>query len=209
MYDTYRYDMSLPADHYTKGSMKRTLSTLRKCSALSSSSPVSKRLGSQRSPVLNIEPDNIVIDELHLLLRIGDILIRNLVFELVQTGRRGSNTISTQLTSLSSCARECGVTFRAWECRDPYGKPSGKYDFTSLMGADMKKVLSLLPSHFNSLLRTEICDIMAQLWKVQVQLVYKILFYSLFCISKFNRTSTPCTSSFPVWNHHHQREFMH
>ena len=155
--------MSLPAGHYTKGSMKRTLSTLRACSALSSSSPVSKCLGSQRPPVLKIEPDNIVIDELRLLLRIGEVLIRNLVFELVQTGRRGSN-VSTHLTSLSSCARECGVTFRVWECRDPYGKPSGKYDFTSLMGEDMKKILSLLPSHFNSLLRTEISDSMAQLW---------------------------------------------
>ena len=166
MYDTCRHDMSLPADYYTKGSMKRTLSTLRACSALSSSSPISKRLGSQHSPVLNIEPDNIVIDELHLLLRIGDVLIRNLVFELVQTGRRGSTAIATHLTSLSSSARQCGVTFRVWECRDPYGKPSGKYDLSSLMGEDMKKMLSLLPSHFNSLLRTEISDIMAQLWKV-------------------------------------------
>ena len=158
--------MSLPADYYTKGSMKRTLSTLRACSALSLSSPASKRLGSQRPPVLNIEPDNIVIDELHLLLRIGDVLIRNLIFELVQTGRRGSTTISTLLTSLSSRARECGVTFHVWECRDPFGKPSGKYDFTSLMGVDMKKIISLLPSHFNSLLRAEICDTTAQLWKV-------------------------------------------
>ena len=159
--------MGLPADHYTKGSMKRTLSTLRGCAALSSSSPASKRLGSQQSPVLSIEPDRIVIDELHLLLRIGDVLIRNLVFELVQTGRRGTNTISTLLTSLSSRVRQCGVTFRVWECRDPYGKPSGKYDFTSLMGEDMKKVISLLPSHFNSLLRRDISDTMAQLWKVQ------------------------------------------
>ena len=117
MYHVCRY-MSLSADHYTKGSMKRTLSTLRACSALPSSRPVSQRLGSQHSPVLKIEPDNIVIDELHLLLRIGDVLIRNLVFELVQTGRRGSNAISSHFESLSSFARECGVTFRVWECRE-------------------------------------------------------------------------------------------
>ena len=176
MYHVCRY-MSLSADHYTKGSMKRTLSTLRACSALPSSRPVSQRLGSQHSPVLKIEPDNIVIDELHLLLRIGDVLIRNIVFELVQTGRRGSNAISTHFESLSSFARECGVTFRVWECRDPYGKPSGKYDFTSLMGADMKKIISLLPSHFNLLLRTEICDTMIQLWKVYVQYIQDFIFY--------------------------------
>ena len=144
--------------------MKRTLSTLHACSALSSSSPISKHLGSQHSPVLNIEPDNIVIDELHLLLRI-DVRIRKLVFDLVQTGRKGNTAIATHLIPLSSSARQCGVTYQAWECRDPYGKPSGKYDFTSLMRKDMKKMLSLLPSHFNSLLRTEISD-MAQLWKV-------------------------------------------
>ena len=173
--------MSLPADHYTKGSMKRTLSTLHTCSALSSSSPVSKRLGSQRQPVLNIEPDNVVIDELHLLLRIGDVLIRNLVLELVVMGRKDGNKVPTYLTQLSSCARECGVTFRAWECRDPYGKPSGKYDFTSLMGEDMKKIMNRLPSHFNTFLRTEISDSMAQLWKVytSTEYGYKMLPVSL------------------------------
>ena len=154
--------MSLPADHYTSGSMKRTLSTLKDCAKLSPSSPASKR----HAPVLNIEPDNVVIDELHLLLRVGDVLIRNLVFEIVQTGRKGTNTIPNLLTALSSSARQCGVTFRVWECRDPYGKPSGKYDFTSIMGQDMKKLLSQLPLHFNALLRTEISDTMAKLWKV-------------------------------------------
>ena len=159
--------MSLPADYYTTGSMKRTLSTLKKCAKLSLSSPASKRLGSQNAPVLNMEPNKIVIDELHLLLRVGDVLIRNLVFEIVQTGRKGTNTIPTLLNSLSSSARQCGVTFRVWECRDPHGKPSGKYDFTSVMGQDMKKLISQLPLHFNVLLRSGICDTMAQLWKVQ------------------------------------------
>ena len=180
MYRTCRM-MSLSANHYTKGSIKRTLSTLRACSALPSSWPVSQCLGSRRPPVLKTEPDNIVMDELHLLLRIGDVLIWDFVFELVQTGKRGSNAISTYLASLSSCARKCGVAFRVWEYRDPYGKPSGKYDFTSLMGADMKMIITLLPSRFNLLLRTEICDIMAQLWNSIFHdcTLIKLDFYSL------------------------------
>ena len=157
--------MSLPADYYSKGTFKRTLSSLHKCASLSPSSPSSKRLGSQHAPILNLEPECAVIDELHLLLRIGDVLIRNLVLELVEAGRRSKN-ISTQLDTLCSHVRECSVTFRVWECRDPHGKPSGKYEYTSLMGEDMKKVLRHLPVHFSTLLQKEISDVMTTIWKV-------------------------------------------
>ena len=51
---------------------------------LINSSPASKRLRSQHAPVLNIEPNNVVA------LRVGDVLIRNLVFEIVKTGRKGT-----------------------------------------------------------------------------------------------------------------------
>ena len=112
----------------------------------------SKRLGSQHSPVLNIEPDNVIIDELHLFLRIGDVFIRNLVFELVQTGRKSSTAIATHLTALLSSARECGVTFHAWECRDPYGKPSGKYD---LLWARTWKRCSVSCPHISTVYRGE------------------------------------------------------
>ena len=115
MINTCRHDIGLPADHYTKGSMKRTLSTLRGCAALSSSSPASKRLGSQHAPVLSIEPDRIVIDELHLLLRIGDVPIRNLVFELVQTGRRGTNTISTLCSAMWGHLPSMGMQRPLWQ----------------------------------------------------------------------------------------------
>ena len=75
----------------------------------------SKRLGSQQSPVLSIEPDRIVIDELHLLLRIGDVPIRNLVFELVQTGRRGTNTISTLCSAMWGHLPSMGMQRPLWQ----------------------------------------------------------------------------------------------
>ena len=55
-----------------------------------------------------------------------------------------------------------------WEKREASGKPSGIYDWTSLKGSDMKKVLQSLPSHFNSLLRAEIQEVMAKIWMVSI-----------------------------------------
>ena len=36
-------------------------------------------IGQQNKPIIHIEPDNVVIDELHFLLRIGDVLVPNIV----------------------------------------------------------------------------------------------------------------------------------
>ena len=32
--------------------------------------------------------------------------------------------------------QECGVTFRVWKKRESDGKPSGKYEYTSLKGEE-------------------------------------------------------------------------
>lgn len=145
--------------------MKRTLDTIKNCASLSASSPANKRLGVQDHPIFTIEPDNVVIDELHMFMRIVDILIRNLVLELVNMDRR-NRLQASKLRDLEASIRECGVTFRVWEKRDANGKPSNTYDWTSLKGSDMKKVLRTLPSHFPTLLRDEIRDKTANIWKV-------------------------------------------
>lgn len=142
--------------------MKRTLDTIKNCASLS---PANKRLGVQDHPIFTIEPDNVVIDELHMFMRIVDILIRNLVLELVNMDRR-NRLQASKLRDLEASIRECGVTFRVWEKRDANGKPSNTYDWTSLKGSDMKKVLRTLPSHFPTLLRDEIRDKTANIWKV-------------------------------------------
>ena len=152
--------MSVPMAKYKTGQMKRTLQTLRKCASLPKSRPANQRLGVQNAPILTLDPERVVIDELHLRLRIGDVLVRNLVWEIVDSE-------GADLSLLESCIRQqCSVSFRVWEARDPDGKPSGKYDWTSLQGEDMKKLISLLPPHFSSLLRSEICQTMANIWKV-------------------------------------------
>ena len=161
--------MSIPLERYTSSNMKRTLASLKKCASLPKSRPASQRLGVQHTPILSLEPESVLIDELHLLLRVGDVLIRNLVWEIVDANRRSTHTTTpttTPFTSLVSAIQQCGVCFRVWERRDADGKPSGKYDWTSLMGEDMKKVLRLLPIQFNTLLRADICQTIESIWKV-------------------------------------------
>ena len=60
----------------------------------------------------------------------------------------------------------CKVTSRVWERRNLSGRPSGKYEWTSLMGSDIKKVLSLLPDKFPELFETEISETTVKIWKV-------------------------------------------
>ena len=69
-----RWDMSLN-DH-----QPRTLSGLKKSAKL----PLSKRLGCKHQSLLNIELDHVVVDILHLTVRIADILIRNLIAKMAE-----------------------------------------------------------------------------------------------------------------------------
>ena len=75
--------MSIPKEEYTEKRV-RTQETLKKCSKLPSSRPAKERLGSQHSFLISIDPDHIVLDELHLLLWVLDILIRNLIYKMVR-----------------------------------------------------------------------------------------------------------------------------
>ena len=149
-----RWDTSISYEEHTKDNI-RTLDSIKHCAQLPKSKPTSVRLGVQNPPILNIEPDHVVADELHLLLRI-DVLLRNLVYEIVTTNRKTPSTPS--LTDLQKAIHECRVTFRVWEHRDTDGKCSGKYEWTSLMGIDMKTVLRLLPSKFQAIISQRRCE---------------------------------------------------
>ena len=46
--------------------------SLTKCASSPKSRPASQQLGVQHTPILILEPESVVIDELHLLLRVGD-----------------------------------------------------------------------------------------------------------------------------------------
>lgn len=120
----------------------------------------------------------VVIDELHLLLRVSDVLIRNLIWAAVAADNELRTKSSEHLTRLQERVKGCGITFRVqiiamlinyyylyaqvWESKTR----KSEYEYTSLRGAERKKLLQRLPPH--------ICDIVpgsngvkiTELWKV-------------------------------------------
>ena len=65
-------DISKPFDYYQSSEMKRTAANLK-------ANAKTETLGLKHHPLLDIEPENIIPDNLHLLLRISDKLLKNLI----------------------------------------------------------------------------------------------------------------------------------
>ena len=147
---------------------------MKTCAQLPQSKPAKERLGSQHEPLFNVDPQDVVIDELHLLLRITDILIRNLILEMVRLDKKDSlSGIGNQqhLISFVKAVRSCGVSFDVWEARDGDGKPLGKYQWTALPGRDKKQLLQQFPSKLRVLLPDDIGGTVVSLWNVSKELV--------------------------------------
>ena len=118
-------------------------------------------------PLLNIEPHHIVPDELHLLLRVGDILARNLINHVAtSTHKKCAKQVRDSLNKVEAAAAEFGVTFHIWEERGPDEKPSGVYAYTSLRGKDVSSLLQKLPAKFPEFVDQDIQAQMAKIWLV-------------------------------------------
>ena len=115
-----------------------------------------RRQGWLHAPPLNIELNNIIPDELHLLLRITDILTRNLLNATMTHDGRQSRGIKNPLErpmtkQLLQNINKCGVTF-CIKMNEGKG-----FDFTSLTGGDKLKLLSKLPSKLPNYLMESPC----------------------------------------------------
>ena len=96
------------------------------------------KMGSQFLPILEIPLDHVIIDELHLFLRIFDVLLRNLIYMALKEDQdHGSNN---DITALKKAIAECGVTFAIYEKRE--GRNTN-YEWTSLVGRDKKRLLKV------------------------------------------------------------------
>ena len=108
-------------------------------------------------------------DELHLMLRVTDVLTNNLIkavlasdWEATELRRASFDIKSGQMTTnLLTAIRSCGVTFDVW-----HNKTSG-YDFTSLMGKEKVKLLEYLPDKLGGCQPDEFCGIVQNIWKVR------------------------------------------
>ena len=130
--------------------------------------------GCVRQPLLNIPLDHVIPDELHLLLRITDVLLTNLLDDAMERDEKEDNLKArgmekgVHLKAIVQLINSCGATFNVWEKQDG-ANGATTMDWTSLMGNEKKKLLTLLPDKLaNSSMGIHIdtSDTVAQIWKV-------------------------------------------
>ena len=111
----YRWDMSVPEREYTKPPPDGSARTLELLLQNSAFAQPKKILGSKHTPILCIDPNKIVLDELHLLLRIGDVLLRNVILQVSNLDHcfhmKEGRQVDHHLRTLETLIRRCGVSF--------------------------------------------------------------------------------------------------
>lgn len=162
--------MSKPETEYTKAPMAFTFDDIE-------SLVQSRKFGFVETPLIRIPFDPIVLDELHLLLRITDVLLANLIGDAMEWDdksdflKKKGEAKGVHLHKLVQTINSCGVTFTIWEKKDGDGHGSGKMDWTSLMGAEKKKLLKLLPLKLEATteaIQPDSLRTVIQLWKVLI-----------------------------------------
>ena len=165
--------MSKPETHYQSDAMGLTLAQVKRYAANGK-----KEFCCINPPLLNIPLDHIVLDELHLLLRITDILMTNLIEDAMErddkesillTQRREKLERGKHLRKLAETINSCGVTFNVWEKKNADGKGSGTMDWTSLMGGEKRKLLKLLPDKLaeqSDGIQRDTAVIVIKIWRV-------------------------------------------
>ena len=159
-----RWDTTKDLEFYNMGDMKRTLIDIK-------NSRAKKQFSCCSQTLFNIEPDHVILDELHLMLRITDRLMENLIKEVMERDSDFSKTSQqpkgVYLDTLLKTINSLGISFSIWEKQNVDGNGSGAYDWTSLVGSDKKKLLYLLPEQLetNDILFPETKAMVVQLWR--------------------------------------------
>ena len=144
--------------------MKRTMAHIKSMLPLKKFSVINK-------PLFNIELDHVILDELHLMMRVTDRLTENLIFEVMERDSqadiskgRGEKK-GVHLDTLVNSIKGIGISFSIWEKKNADGKGSGSFEWTSLIGSD-KKLMELLPAQLEGkdILFPETKDTVIQLW---------------------------------------------
>lgn len=153
----HRWDVDVPDSEYLE-KRKRTLQSFY------DNYQNKQDKGCKHLPLLKLDPDNIIPDELHLLLRITDILIHNLISAAKTFDKKNNRRLTllegNMIKALIAGIESCGVSFNIWE-------KDGSFECTSLMGDDKKKVLKLLPSKITTCQPLAFASEVKKLWEVR------------------------------------------
>ena len=115
-----------------------------------------KHLSCIHTPLLNVEVDSIVVDELY-----GD--------SRDHTSWEHQWKEANHLRQLEQAITSRGVSFQIWQKQEPTGKPiHGSYEWTAVAGKHKLQVLKMLPEKMSTLLEESISHRVAALWKVYI-----------------------------------------
>ena len=110
-----RWDMSVPESTYNSPPPSGKARTLESLKRNCRHSRPAQHLGSKNPPLLSLEPSQYVLDELHLLLRVADVLIRNVInlADLMdQTAALRNGEEANHIHALENAVKACGVPFK-------------------------------------------------------------------------------------------------
>lgn len=142
-------------NHFFSDKSKRTLSLHLKHAD-------SQAFGCNHQPLILIEPEQIVLDKLHLLLRLGDVLLSNLVDDCKQADSKlevlGKKPHHTE--DLVKAIRECGVVFSMWT-----EKCSTELKWSSLTGSEYNKLFRFLPEKLLFVIQNDTHNDISFLWR--------------------------------------------
>ena len=74
-------------------------------------------------------------------------------------------------TRMLQAIKKCGITFNIWQKSDEKGYTTGKYDWTSFMGTDKKKLLKSLPKHFPEYIFSPSLNTVTKIWQIYTHLI--------------------------------------
>ena len=136
---------------YNTEPLKRTLENIKKqCQCKSSN------YGCINPALINIDLDHVLADELHLLLRVTDRMLQNVVDEILEKdaiedfNKPKGQPKGVLLKKFVDDVNSLGVTFFVWYKKNEDGSRSNVLEYTSLVGAQKKLLLMKHPSMFET-----------------------------------------------------------
>ena len=147
IYKSDRWDMSKVFNFYESDpGMVRTRADMQSCY-------FSGTMNCKHLSLVKLPQHNVIVDELHLLLRVTDRLTENLIEECLELDvlKKMGNLAKclanpeSHLNRLIASVRSGGVSFKIWVTQLSSGRGSGHFDCSSLVGEEKKKLLKSLP----------------------------------------------------------------
>uniref|UniRef100_A0A1X7TWP4 Uncharacterized protein n=2 Tax=Amphimedon queenslandica TaxID=400682 RepID=A0A1X7TWP4_AMPQE len=159
-----RFDTTVPTEEY-ETKQARSLASIKSCAK-------SKAMGVLREPLFEIELEQVVIDELHLLLRISDVLIRNLlgIGQALDLKDITTKNSTRHVDMICNLIQSCGITFHVWKSKTK----KDELDWTSLRGSDRKKLLNELPAKLVNVFPNELGRQLMKHW-LDFKVIYEMI----------------------------------